>query len=476
MARPTDWTPLGHDADPVPGDPETISREAAHLTRVEQQIADQVAALRAIAGSGDDGALQGHYSEKIRSSASDLAGQLAKVEGRYREVSSALNQWVPDLEHAQSQSLTALNEAEAPYQKLNQAVILPSGPDLTAAQKQSIQDYHTSMDRAQADLDAAKARLTRAVGLRDQQAARCASAINKAIDDGVKDSWWDHVKDWVDRNAGWLKTAANVLGWIATGLALLALLIPGLNIVALAFLGAMLLIHTMLAAAGDGSWLDVGLDVLALATLGTGKLVTAMAREAVTGAEDAVATAAGRAAAKAAIREDSPALGAARARVAASQGAKPWERAAARAQLNSLKTQVARTARRTAVRAIRNEPLPKVSLIARAWAGGEKELAQYTAQARSWAGRFPEARGVQHVLHSVATVRGTSFVAWTVNNAFDTANHAGATSGLGLYRRLQDLTTTHGGLTTGQAKDVLTALQFGPVAPVAIGFRAVWGG
>ena len=475
MARPTDWTPLGYDADPVPGDPETISREAAHLTRVEQQIADQVAALRTIAGSGDDGALQGHYSEKIRSSASDLAGQLAKVEGRYREVSSALNQWVPDLEHAQSQSLTALNEAEAPYQKLNQAVILPSGPDLTAAQKQSIQDYHTSMDRAQADLDAAKARLTRAVGVRDQQAARCASAINNAIDDGVKDSWWDHVKDWVDRNAGWLRTAANVLGWIATALAVLALLIPGLNIVALAFLGAMLLIHTMLAAAGDGSWLDVGLDVLALATLGTGKLVTAMARETVTGVEDAIATAAGRAAARTALR-DSSALRAARARVAASQGAKPWERAAARAQLNSLKTQVVRTARRTAARAIRNEPLPKVSLIDRAWAGGDKEMAQYTARARSWAGRFPEARGVQDVLQTVNKARATGFLAWTANNAFDSLNHAGVTSGFGPYRRLQDLTTTHGGLTTGQAKDVLTALQFGPVAPVAIGFRAVWGG
>jgi hypothetical protein len=30
MARPTDWWPLA-DADPVPGDPQRISEQAAHL-------------------------------------------------------------------------------------------------------------------------------------------------------------------------------------------------------------------------------------------------------------------------------------------------------------------------------------------------------------------------------------------------------------------------------------------------------------
>lgn len=41
MARPADWTPLGHDSDPVPGDPGEISREAAHLAQVGQLIASQ---------------------------------------------------------------------------------------------------------------------------------------------------------------------------------------------------------------------------------------------------------------------------------------------------------------------------------------------------------------------------------------------------------------------------------------------------
>ena len=118
MARPTDWNPLGLEADPVPGDPERISQEAAHLGSVAATISNEVAALRKIAAGGADGALKGQYAAKIHSAASDLAGQLEKVVGRYQKVSSALSQWVPDLEHAQSQSITALNQAEAPYQRM----------------------------------------------------------------------------------------------------------------------------------------------------------------------------------------------------------------------------------------------------------------------------------------------------------------------------------------------------------------------
>jgi phage-related minor tail protein len=199
MARPTDWTPLGYATDPVPGDPEAVSRQAAHLGTVSQQITDQVAALRKIAAGATDGALVGQYADKIRSSASELAGQLDKVEGRYHEVSSALSGWVLDLVQAQAHSVTALNEAVVPYQKLlPRAVPPPSGSNLTAQQKQEVTDYHNSMNRAQSELNDAKALLARAVAFRDQQADHCATAINKAIDDGVKDSWWEsHIEEFI---------------------------------------------------------------------------------------------------------------------------------------------------------------------------------------------------------------------------------------------------------------------------------------
>jgi len=64
MARPTDWWPLA-DADPVPGDPQRISEQAAHLASTAQEITGQVARLRAIAAG--QSAEQGLHAENLRS-------------------------------------------------------------------------------------------------------------------------------------------------------------------------------------------------------------------------------------------------------------------------------------------------------------------------------------------------------------------------------------------------------------------------
>lgn len=70
-----------------------------------------------------------------------------------------------------------------------------------------------------------------------------------------------------------LKEIANVLGYIAAALAILCLFIPGVDLLifaAMAVTAMLLVIQTMLAATGNGSWLDVALDVLGLVTLGMG--------------------------------------------------------------------------------------------------------------------------------------------------------------------------------------------------------------
>src|SRR5260370_28307294 len=43
---------LGWDTDPVPGDPQVISAEAAHLTQVANEITSQVTALRQTSADG----------------------------------------------------------------------------------------------------------------------------------------------------------------------------------------------------------------------------------------------------------------------------------------------------------------------------------------------------------------------------------------------------------------------------------------
>ena len=280
MGRPPgyQWQPLGLDSDPVPGDPGRISEEASHLASVAKQISGQVAALHKIAGGGADGALKGAYADKIHSSAADLADQLDKVVGRYQKVSAALTHWIPELEQAQRMSLQALNDAEGPYKKLNQTVALPSGDNLTAQQKQDVQNYHNSMKQAQGALAAAKTLLGQATTLRDNQGSHYAGVIHSASDDSMKDSWWDSFKEWVSQHAWIIKDICTVLEVVATVLAIVALFIPGVNVVAaLLWIGfgltaAALVGRIMLAATGNGSWLDVALDAFALMTFGLGKL------------------------------------------------------------------------------------------------------------------------------------------------------------------------------------------------------------
>jgi hypothetical protein len=279
MGRPPgyQWEPLGLDTDPVPGDPQRISEEGAHLASVAKQITSQVAVLRKMAS---DGVQVGKTPDVIKSSASDLADQLDKVVGRYQKVSAALTGWVPELEQAQRMSIQALDQAEVPYQKIKQTVVLPSGNNLTAQQKQDVTNYHNSMTKAQDELDAAKALLNRATGLRDSSGSSTAAKINSAIGDGMKDSWWDKFKDFVSHYAWLIKDICTALEVLATILAVIALFIPGLDIVAallwigFALTAGALLGRVMLAATGNGSWFDVAMDAIALLTFGVGKFAT----------------------------------------------------------------------------------------------------------------------------------------------------------------------------------------------------------
>ncbi|MGD0069373.1 MAG: hypothetical protein ABSB76_38875, partial [Streptosporangiaceae bacterium] len=239
MGRPPgyQWQPLGLDADPVPGDPQAIGQEVQHLVSVANTIASQITALRKIASDNTE---TGQHADKIRSSASSLAGSLQVAEARYRKVSSALKGWVPELEQAQSLSIRALNEAEAPYARLGQAVILPSGPGLSAAEKEEVASYHASVQRSQDQLNAAKALLTRATGLRDTKGAYYASKINQASDDSLTDheSLWGDITGDFDRLVGdvsWelrdVCTGLEILATAATVIAFaLAQFVPGVDL------------------------------------------------------------------------------------------------------------------------------------------------------------------------------------------------------------------------------------------------------
>jgi division protein CdvB (Snf7/Vps24/ESCRT-III family) len=280
MSRPADWSALGLDADPVPGDPGQVSSEAAHLASAAQEITDQIARLRRLAEGTSE--LKGQFAEKIQSSAADVAGQLGKVVGRYQRVSQALNAWVPELEYAQSQSVQALYAAQDAAAAQQASAPLPptAGQRETAQQKADDQARARSYAQAGADLATARQKLDAAVAYRDEKAAQATARIRAAIDDGVTDSWWDSFTSFVDEFAGIIKTVCSVLEVIATILAVIALFIPGLDIIvalAIAATALALIGRTMLAATGNGSWTEVAMDAFALLTFGAGRIVGSLA-------------------------------------------------------------------------------------------------------------------------------------------------------------------------------------------------------
>lgn len=280
MGRPPgyQWQPLGLDTDPVPGDPQAISQEAAHLAAVARTITGQIAAMRKIASDGTE---VGEHAEKIRTVAGSLAGSLQAVATRYSKVSSALSAWAPELQQAQALSIRALNEAETPYATLKQTVTLPSGTNLTTAQRQEISAYHASMQRAQDQLDAAQALLTRATTLRDTQSGYYAAKINQASNDSLTDheGLWGDITNAIASCAWLIKDACTVLEVAAAVLAVVALFATGAGwlIFAFALTAVALLGRTVLAATGNGSWLDVAADTFALVTLGISGGITGAA-------------------------------------------------------------------------------------------------------------------------------------------------------------------------------------------------------
>ena len=218
MGRPTDWQPLA-DSDPVPGDPAGISSEAAHLSGVAQMIQGQVAQLHKIAsGQADE---RGCHAEKLKSAASDTAGQLARVVGRYQKTAAALTAWVPDLEYAQSQSLKALAAAQdaAGRQRSSQPVSRPPGTKLTPQDKQDDQARSKALAQANDDLAAARKMLQDATSYRDQKAGETKGKIDSAIHDGLKDSFWDDVGGFFSDAWGsfshWVTEHAKIIAQIA---------------------------------------------------------------------------------------------------------------------------------------------------------------------------------------------------------------------------------------------------------------------
>lgn len=497
MARPAgdQWQPLGWDTDPVPGDPLQISAEAAHLARVAQDITGQVAALRKVSA---DGVQIGQSPEAIHTAAQTLAGDLAKVVVRYQKVAAALRSWSPELEQAQRMSVQALDQAEIPYARLRQQVILPSGSHLTAAQQQEVASYHAAMRRAEDELDAARALLGRAISLRDTQAAYYQAKIDDASHDSLADSWWDHVENWVDHHARLLSDISTALEWVATGLAIAALIFSGVGILVVLGVAATALAlagRTLLAATGDGSWADVALDAVSLVAFGGGRWAGRLMEETF---EDAKDTAGGLIQAErdaSVLGRTGTRLGRAAAFVGQSPVLKSGIATLDRMGLSGLGEGIGNLAtlfsgflaRAGAAALEKASPSldktlatvsEEVKPVQVALHGGERESLLMTRKMAAIVARFPHSDEIMRLDGQFKGFLNLQRGVFGTDALFDLGDKiASNVPGNQAYAHFKDHWTTPGGLTTTQVDVVTGAIPFVPVADAGPAvFRAVAGG
>lgn len=307
MSRPRaeEWSVIGEESDPVPGDPHEVARLGRDLRKTAKAIlkqADEIKALSTVE------AWKSKAAEEFRSEADEAEGKLRKAFKRYDAAADALGEkvaegacsteYASELQRAQTMADKALKdaqEADGEHKASAMAIDkLPKQADSDDSGRKRLERRQeaasSAMARARKELEAAKA-------VRDGAVKRAREAIRYAIDhDGLKDGTWDKFKDWVHDNSKFLEKWLNRVGWIATICGTLSLLVGWIPIVGQALagiLGTIALIatvislvgHVAMALAGEGSWFDVALDVVGLATLGIGRGAIAGAKGAAAGAK-----------------------------------------------------------------------------------------------------------------------------------------------------------------------------------------------
>lgn len=322
MRAAIDWSPLA-DQDPVPGDPDEVARLARRYGDTAASILRQASNLRRLASDTGQG-WDADAGRAFASHAEGLADRLGKAHDRYAAAAAALGGWVGPLREAQFEASAALTQAQAADAEMqaNQPSALtgmaPFGMPMSPVEQQQEHVRQVAYDAAASDLATARARLRAAVADYQRTAQRLAHSLRQAIDhDGLRDTFMDEVGGWIHSHAKGISKTMKILSYVATALAVVSLVIPGLDVLAGGFLladifsgtatlaiGMMTAGHAILALTGNGSWVDVGLDIIALGTLGISTRFLTGAKVTVSVAEEAAAEMAASRAVEAATESD----------------------------------------------------------------------------------------------------------------------------------------------------------------------------
>jgi hypothetical protein len=269
-ARPGNWSLLTDDGrDPVAGDPDAVRSQAGYYATMAKTIIDEAHRLKTL---GDDDELVGKYAKSLKEELHDLADEVHKAHKRYDGVATALKPYATALDTAKAGSMSALRDAEHAQAAQTKAAASPNpqatpgGKPLTADQKDQAKSHADAVKAANDALNAAKTKLHGVLTDLNDAGKRAAGSINDHNDDALKDHhhWWDVVVKII-------KVLVEIANYVVIVLAIVALFIPGLDVIVLAISLAILAADMLLAATGNGSWMDVAFDIVAVITFGAGK-------------------------------------------------------------------------------------------------------------------------------------------------------------------------------------------------------------
>jgi hypothetical protein len=271
--RPYDWQPLA-EADPLPGDPDAIYDHAMYLRKAAAEMQQQVDVLHKMVAN--EGCLAGDYATGLQIKATDVAKKLDPVAARYSTVSGCLFGWQSELADFQASTLKVLARAQdAAARRARDPNAPPLPPNFRYEFFDMLgTDQTQALDPATEDLLAARKELATILAAAADRDRYWGNKISDAIDDKLADGFWDHIHSFVEHHAEQLEQLTNQLGLLTSGLGLAAIWFPPLLLPTLLLAGGIAATHTLMAAEGEGSWFDVGLDVAAMASFGAGKALS----------------------------------------------------------------------------------------------------------------------------------------------------------------------------------------------------------
>ncbi|MGP4044749.1 hypothetical protein [Streptomyces sp. 2A115] len=285
MTRPADyrWEALSESDDPVPGDVHDLTALSKRFAATAKTISDTAAALRRL---GDLKSWDSDAGREFAEKASGTAKTVSKAYDRYDEAGAALKEYYTELETIQGEADRLLTQAETKSGDLTTAQSQADNPPKDT-DKAGQKKLDTKVTDLQGELDELRGKLATLKSRHNTAGNAAAKRIREITEsDDLNDSWLDDLRDT-------LKIIADVAGAIAAVCGLLALLVGWIPIIGQALAGVLgtialiataisLVCHVLLAINGDGSWGDVAMDVLGLATFGIGRVFSAGAKLAAT--------------------------------------------------------------------------------------------------------------------------------------------------------------------------------------------------